>query len=133
LGSLIGVFSSLWPLHWKRYRDTYFPNPFIIRDALIHSKGTFAVIQEASIVIKNEFQIDVEQLIRKSKKRIVNRTIKFSKKQCNHLSSIRYQPVKYIRIFIYDSDLRIRNLRFSGLIPELIATIEVNTVVLPIL
>lgn len=127
LGALISIMKTIKPLHWKRYLDTYFPNPFIIRDALIHSNGRYAVVQDASLIIKSEFQDDIIQLIRTNRKKIVKKAIKFSKSQCSHLSLLRYLPVKYVMIYLYDRDLRTRNLRFSGLIPELIATIEVNT------
>lgn len=127
LGTLWSIIRTNFPIYWRKCLDTYFPNPFIVRDTIIHSKGSFAVVQDSSVIIKNEYHNDIKQLIRNNKKRIVNLAIKYSRKQCNRLFLKRYLPVKYIRVSLYDTDIRVRNLRFSGLIPQLIATVEVNT------
>lgn len=127
IGTYLSIVRLTFPLAWRKYIDTYFPNPFSIRETKIHSKRFFAVIQDPSVIIKSDFQYDVEELIRKSTKKIVNLTIKYSRRQCSIFSLVRYLPVKYARIFIYDTDKRVRNLRDSGLIKELIATIEINT------
>jgi hypothetical protein len=127
IGTYRSIMKTTFPLEWRKYVDTYFPNPFLIRETQIHSKKNFTVVQDPSIIIKPNFQTDIEDLIRKNKKRIVNLAIKYSRKQCSRFSLTRYLPVKYIRVFIYDTDKRVRNLRNSGLIADLIATIEVNT------
>ena len=127
IGTYISVLKTTFPLHWRKYLDTYFPNPFYVRDTQIHSKGKFAVVQDPSVIIKPNFQNDIEQLIKANYKKIVRLAIKKPKKQCSPFSLTKYLPVKYIRVFIYDTDKRVRNLRNSGLIPELVATVEVNT------
>lgn len=127
IGTFLSVIKITLPLEWRKYVDTYFPNPFFIRETQIHSKKNFSVVQDPSVIIKPNFQNDVEGLIRDNKKRIMKLAINYSRKQCSRYSLTRYLPVKYARVFIYDTDKRVRNLRNSGLIPELIATIEVNT------
>lgn len=126
-GTYASIININLPLAWRNYRNTYFPKLFKIRETRIHSKGRFAVVQDPSIIINPKFENDIEQLIRFKKKKIIKDTIKYSRKQMSFFSLTRYLPVKSIRVFIYDTDLRIRNLRDSGLIPELVATIEVNT------
>lgn len=127
IGTFISVAKTTFPLAWRKIMDTYFPKSFFIRETQIHSKKSFTVVQDPSVIIKPDFQNGIEQLIRNNKKKIVNLTIKYSRKQCSRFSLTRYLPIKYIRVFIYDTDKRVRNLRNSGLIPDLIATIEVNT------
>jgi len=127
LGTYRSILKTTFPLAWKKYIDTYFPNPFFFRETQIHSKKYFTVVQDPSVVIKPNFQDDIEGLIRKNRKRIVNLAIKYSRSQCSRFSLTRYLPVKYIRVFIYDTDKRVRNLRNFGLISDLVATIEVNT------
>ncbi|WP_369765281.1 hypothetical protein [Flavobacterium sp. WC2429] len=127
IGTFLSVIKITLPLEWRKYVDTYFPNPFFIRETQIHSKKNFSVVQDPSVIIKPNFQNDVEGLIRDNKKRIMKLAINYSRKQCSRYSLTRYLPVKYARVFIYDTDKRVRNLRNSGLTPELIATIEVNT------
>ncbi len=127
IGTYRSIMKTAFPLVWRKYIDTYFPNPFLVRETQIHSKKNFTVIQDPSVIIKPNFQTDIEGLIRKNKSRIVNLAIRYSRRQCSRFSLTRYLPVRYIRVFIYDTDKRVRSLRNSGLIVNLIATIEVNT------
>lgn len=127
IGTYRSIIKTTFPLGWKKYVDTYFPNPFYVRETQIHSKKNFTVVQDPSVIIKPNFQDDIEGLIRKNKKRIVNLAIKYSRRQCSRFSLTRYLPVKYARVFVYDTDKRVRNLRYSGLISDLVATIEINT------
>jgi len=127
IGTYRSIIKTTFPLAWRKYFDTYFPNPFIVRETQIHSKKYFTVVQDPSVIIKPNFQTDIEGLIRKNKKRIMSLAIKYSRRQCSRFSLTRYLPVKYARVFIYDTNKRVRNLRNSGLISELVATIEVNT------
>jgi len=127
LGSFHMAMKVIMPLTWKQHTDTAFLNLFTIRETRIHSKGRFSVIQDPSVIVKPEFCFDSESLIRTNYKKIVKQVKKHSRKKCSHFSILRYLPIKYLRIFIYEKDLRIRALRNSGLIHELICTIEVNT------
>ena len=127
LGTYRSILKITFPLAWKKYVDTYFSNPFIVRETQIHSKRYFTVVQDPSVIIKPNFQADIEGLIRIKRKQIVKLAIKYSRNQCSRFSLTRYLPVKYIRVFIYQTDKRVRNLRNSGLISDLVATIEVNT------
>jgi hypothetical protein len=127
LGTLYSIISATLPLGWRNYKDKFFPNPFVIRETKAHTKKYFTVVQNPSVIIKKEFQNDVQSLIRKNYKRIVRSVIKYSRKQESIFSGVRYKPVKYIRVYIYDTDFRVRNLRSSGLIPELVCTIQVDT------
>lgn len=127
IGTYLSIIKITMPLEWKKYICKYFSKPFYIRETQIHSKGNFTVVQDPSVVIKQQFQNDTQHVIRNNKKKIISQTIRFSRKQCSRLSLTRYLPVKYIRVFIYDTDKRVRSLRNSGLSPQLVATIEVNT------
>lgn len=127
IGSYLSIVKTTMPLEWAKYINTYFPKTFYIRETQIHSKGRFTVVQDPSVVVKQEFQDDIKQLIRKNAGKMVSQTINYSRKQCSHFSLARYLPVRHIRISIYDTDMRVRNLRNSGLIPQLVATVEVNT------
>jgi len=127
IGTYISFLKVIFPLERRKYIDTIFPSPFLVRETKIHSKRNYTVVQDPCIIIKSNFQNDIEELIRKNKKKIVKLAIKYSRKKCSRFSRTRYLPVKYIRVFIFDTDKRVRNLRNSGLTSELVATIEVNT------
>ena len=119
--------SFYMPLVWQIHRENVSPKPFLMRETRIHSKGKFSVVQDASVVIKPEFCVDIESLIRSDFKKIVRQVKRYSRQQCSRFSLLRYLPIKYIRVFVYQEDKRVRELRDSGLISELICTISVNT------
>ncbi|MDM1046539.1 hypothetical protein HX004_17025 [Myroides sp. 1354] len=126
LGTFNDTIRSSVPIILNNYLETYFPDPFYIRETQIHSKKFFTIIQDTSLVVKTDCQISIENLIRKDSKRIIKKAIRYSRKQCSWFSKEKYLPVKYIRVFIYSTDKRLRNLRNSGLPPSLVATIEIN-------
>lgn len=126
LGSLYSAFKMSIPLTREKYRDQHKPVQFVVRDTKIHRKSSgFTVISDPSIIIKTKDGLVTEELIRTHRRKIIRTAIRYSRKKCGRFSLTRYLPVRYIRVFIYDSDKRVRNL--SGLIPQLVATIEVNT------
>lgn len=127
LGSFMMSMKIILPLTLKEYLENISPNPFLIRETRIHSKRKFAVVQDSSVVIKENFDFELETLIRSNFKKIIKRVKKHSRQECNRFSILRYLPIKYIRVFVYHKDKRIRALRNSGLASELICTIEVNT------
>lgn len=127
LGTLWSSLKTHFPIHFNKYLETYFPKPFYLRETQIHCKRYFTVIVDPSIIVKPNFQTDIQNLIRINRKKIVRLAIKKSKATVPFISKENILPVKYIRLFIYDTNKRVRQLRHSGLIEELICTIEVNT------
>lgn len=127
LTTLWMAFRTEMPREWQKYLDTYWPNPFVLRDVQSHRKRTFIAVIDPSVVIKEEFQQDIPALIRTRKKKIIKRCIKAAKRQYGRFSLNRNLPVKYIRAFVYETDLRQRHLRHSGLISDLVCSIEVNS------
>lgn len=126
LGNIRSIISVVFPLTARQLKSQFFSNPYFSREAKMHSKRFFNVVQDPSVVIKSEYQENVQEMIRKDKAKIVKLATKFARKSNNGFF-LHVLPVKYIRVFVYESDMRVRQLRNSGLIPELIATIEVNT------
>jgi hypothetical protein len=99
---------------------------FSVRDVKMHRRGGSIIIQDASVIIHPKYQQMGEDVVKKKYKEIVEEIIKYSRRKNRIFSVKRYLPRKRMRIFIYDSDKRIRNLRNGGLPPELIATIELG-------
>lgn len=127
VGSFLMSMKIILPLTLKEHFENVSPNPFLVRETRIHSKGKFAVVQDPSVVVKDDFAFELETLIRTNFKKIIRRVKKHSRQECSRISILRYLPIKYIRVFVYQENKRVRALRNSGLISELICTIEVNT------
>jgi hypothetical protein len=126
LGSFYMSCKTVMPLIWKEKMST-FSKPFFIREIKSHAKKYFTVIEDPSVIIKKELKVDAELIVRNNYKKIINAVIKKAKKESAIFSGVRYKPVKYIRVFVYNTDLRVRKLRYSGLIEELVCTIGFNT------
>jgi hypothetical protein len=126
-GSLLISWRTILPLFWAKSIEKSFPKKFNLRDTRIHSKGFFSVVEDASVVIPKEYQVDIQNFIRTNRKKIVKSVIKKSKRTFPLFSYKRLLPVRKLRIFLYNKDMRVRSLRNSGLPQEVVATIEINS------
>jgi hypothetical protein len=127
IGSFISIIGSSLPLSIEDFKNRVMPQKHLIRDTRIHSKGKFLVISDTSVVIKKEYKNNAGHIVVNEYKNLIKNAIKYSRKKYNIFNIKRYLPVKYIRVFVFDTDKRLRQLRYSGLPKELVATIEVNT------
>lgn len=127
VSTLIYSFQGMMPTLWQNEVMTHWKSPFQIRDVRSHRKGLRLVIRDPSLVIKDEFKFDVVTLIRAERKVIVRKATRAARREYSLLSPFRYLPVSYVRVMIYDKDFRKRHLRNSGLMPNLVCTIEVNS------
>lgn len=127
IGTIRMSFGTMMPLKWEENYTSKFPKPFVIREVKAHAKKFFSVVEDPSVVISKEFQSDIEELVRKNYRGIVNKVIKHAKRKSGLLDGVKYKPVKFIRVFVYEKDMRVRKLRNSGLIEELVCTIGFNT------
>lgn len=80
---------------------------------------------DPSLYISAENNEKIVEIIRKDYKKIVHYVILKSKKEHKTVFT-RILPTIYIRVMIYDTDLRKRKLRNSGLIENLICSITIN-------
>lgn len=126
IGTMRSAFAITIPLGRQDFKDKYLPNPFLIRDIKYHTKKFYTVIEDPSVIIRPEFQLDIITLIQQDYKRIVRQVIRHVKKDAGLFAGARHKPVKFMRVFVYDKDMRLRNLRNSGLIDELVCTISIN-------
>jgi hypothetical protein len=110
----------------KKFRLFVKPKKFSVREIKFHAKRKYVVIEDASVILSSDLQTNPLTAIRQNKKLIIKSVIRQARKKAPLFSWEYLLPVRYIRVFIYDEDLRERSLRNSGLIPQIIATIQVN-------
>lgn len=96
-----------------------------LRESKPFRRGLSIINNDPSLIISTKNYKQVVEVIRKNYKEIVRYTIRKSKKEINPKWS-RLLPTNYIRVTIYDTDLRKRNLRGSGLIETLVCSITIN-------
>ena len=127
LGTLYASLNANFEVFKTDWREKVLPQKIFPRETQIHAKKYFTVVQDTSIVISSQHKFEAVDLIGNNYRQIIRKAIKFSRKKCGFFTKSRWLPVRYSRVFIYDEDLRERSLRNSGLIPQLVATIQINT------
>jgi hypothetical protein len=93
------------------------------RDTTIHRNKFHSVIN-GSVVIKSNSDIPIDDLIRTFCSSTVKKATRTARKKTKMTNVSKYLRLGFIRIGIYSEDFRVRQLRNSGLIPELLCTIE---------
>ncbi len=101
---------------------------FIIRETNIHRKPhLYLCINDARVYLNAKDINDIKSSIYSKYQEIINSVIKSSKKNFRRFSLNKILPVRYIRICIYDSDMRLRRFHKTGLNNSLICTIGINS------
>lgn len=126
--SLINLFSiikSNFQIEYHKITNNIFKKKYEIRDTKPFRRGFSIIINDPSIYILPEFESEIINMIQEGYKKIISYSIKQSKKRLKY-RVFKFLPTSYIRITIYEKDLRKRQLRSSGLIENLVCSITVN-------
>jgi hypothetical protein len=123
LSTLFSVMKIIIPIKWPEFKETRFPLFIDPRDTRIHRNKFHSVIN-GSVIIKPSLSIPFDELIRTYCSYIVKKTVKTARKRARMTYISKYLRLGYLRIGVYSEDFRIRKLKNSGLIPELLCTIE---------
>lgn len=123
LSTLISIFKIYYPLEKSKLVESIKPLLVDVRDTNIHKNGFYCVIKSA-VFLKANQNLSLDDLIKEHHNLIVKKVIKKARKDASINDISRYLPVGYIKISIFSEDFRRRKLINSGLIPELMCTIE---------
>jgi hypothetical protein len=123
--NIITIIKSNFPIEFHKNTNFIFKRKYELRETKPFRKGLSIVINDPSVYIYPEYKKHIVDIIRKDYKKIVRYTIRKSKKELKSKVS-RFLRTNYIRVTIYDTDLRKRHLRYSGLIDSLVCSITVN-------
>lgn len=121
----IRICKIMMPIEFHRNTNYYFKRKYELREAKSFRRGLSIIINDPSVCINSDFKGNVIELIRNDYKKIIRYAIKYSKKEMNSWWA-KYLRTQYIRVTIYDTDLRKRQLRGSGLIDSLVCSITLN-------
>ena len=105
------------------FKEKFYKLSIKPRKVSIHQNKFHSVVNGSVIVMPNS-NSPIDELIRNNSGSIVRKTIKKARKNAKTTDISKYLPVGYLRISIYSKDFRVRKLENSGLIPELLCTIE---------
>jgi hypothetical protein len=120
--TLLSSFKIIVPLKLEESKVT----PKLVVDPRyteIHRSGHYSVVK-GKVVVKTNSNEPVDDLIRTNCDYIVKEAVKSARKRAKMTDVSKYLPLGYLLIHVYSEDFRIRKLKNSGLIPELLCTIE---------
>jgi hypothetical protein len=123
----ITTFISLFRIHYSLKKEELSTNKnrlsIDVRYTTIHKNGFHSIIK-GTVVVKSKHNTQLDDLIRENHSLIVKSVIKSARKKTKYRDISSYLRIGFIHISVFSDDFRIRKLTNSGLIPELICTIE---------
>ncbi|MEC7277663.1 MAG: hypothetical protein VXV96_15185 [Bdellovibrionota bacterium] len=109
-------------VHFLREWRKAFPRFHHLRKYSIHRNGFFSVAHASILLLGTDEEKEVETIGNQLKK-IMKGTTKEVKRKYSFFSLLRYLPVGYMKINVYNRDFRERQLGVNGLPKELICTV----------
>ncbi len=125
INTIASVFKSMYKIYFHEHTNYYFKKRYEIRDIKAHTRKFKVIITDPSVHLLINDPEEIVDFIRTKYKKLINQTIKKSKGRFKN-PFVFFMRTEYIRITLYDNDLRKRHFRDSGLIDGLICSIELN-------
>lgn len=121
--SFVSIAYSIIKIKLKEQKGINRPISIDVRDTKIHRNGFNSVINACVIIELNSGE-EIKNLIKSSLNRIYRKTKNVSKNSLTFYNILKYLKPGYVSIKVFTHDFRKRKLRNSGLIPDLLCTIE---------
>jgi len=126
LDTLIRSFQIQWQIVSEDFKKQLHLLQVIPRTATIHRNGWRAILN-GSVVVHADQPLD-QELIRKSRSRIVRTALSLALRDAGRKCMARYLPIGYARISVFSKNYRKRKLASFGLGSDLIGTIELRRI-----
>jgi hypothetical protein len=125
LSTIIMSVKIIIPLMLRKVKDEFSTLSISVRKTEIHRNGCYIAVN-GEVFVKQNQCVSLRKLIRDNSSRIVKRVVKHARKNERRYNILSFLPVGFVRLGIYSKDFRVRKLGVSGLIPELLCTIELK-------
>jgi hypothetical protein len=125
ISTLLTVMKAIFPLKLKETMEDRKELLTTVRTTEIHRIRYHSVLN-ASVVVESNSDKQLDNLIRANCSRIASAAIKVARQRAHFNNASKYLIVGYFRIKIFARDYRIRKLENSGLMPDLLCTLEFN-------
>ena len=122
---LLRIVKSILPIEYHKNTNYQFKRKYILRDTKPFRRGFSIIINDPSLYFYPEYKDNIIEQIRKDYKKITRYAIRKSKKEMPFWWH-KFLRINFIRVTVYDRDLRKRQLRGSGLIDSLVCSITLN-------
>ncbi len=96
------------------------------RDADIHRNG-WRVVLEADVVLESKEEI-TSSIVKEKGSKLISLSLKTARRKMPMYSIVKYLPLGYARVSVFNKDYRCRVLKNYGLCKELIGTVQVQKI-----
>jgi len=125
ISTFVTVMKSIIPLEVKKTMENIKELVIAVRVTKMHRTKYYSVLR-ASVIVEANSEKPLEDLIRANCTLIAKTAMKMARKNADFNDFSRYLSIRYLRISIFARDYRIRKLENSGLMPDLLCTLELN-------
>ncbi len=125
--TLLQSFRLIWPQIMAQMRKESKIPEIICRNASIHGNSWGSVVN-ASVVIDCLEDNEAMDVVRTWKRRIIKTGLKAARKKVGFFTFARYLPLGFARVSIFRKDNRRRRLANSGLMADLVCTLQLQKI-----
>lgn len=125
ISTLVTVMKAIVPLEVKETMENMKELMIAVRVTKMHRTKKYSVLR-ASVIVESNSEKPLEDLIRDNCALIAKTAMKMARKKADFNDISRYLSIRYLRIGIFARDYRVRKLENSGLMPDLLCTLELN-------
>ena len=134
LPRLLGKMGSLWLAYRvqgevvsSEYRKKLGLCKVIVRDVEIH-RNAWGVVLKADVVLEGDGKQIEKAHVRRQCKAIIRKSLRKARHQTPYFGILRYLPLGYARIHIFQQDYRRRQLVNFGLAKDLVGTVQIKRI-----
>lgn len=134
LPKLFGKFGSLWlalrvskPIMVAEYRNSVGLCNVVVRHTELHRNSWGAVLKADVVLESSDDQID-QAVVRRQCRAIIRKSLRTARYERPYTSLLRYLPLGYARVHIFQKDFRRRKLANFGLAENLVGTLEIKRI-----
>ena len=125
--TLFSAITLHWPVVMEELRDKLGIPTIHVRNVNIHRNGCCSILRGSVVVELADKHIDQPQ-IRKLRREIIRLALQEARRKTSIFSIVRYLPLGFARISVFQNDYRIRQLESYGLGRDLVCTVQVKRI-----
>ena len=118
-------FQIIWKNAFADFRKQFGLETISVRNAKIH-RNSWGCVLNGSVVLGASGKVIDKRLVRNSCRRIIRKSLSQARGETSRIHIIRYLPIGFARIAVFQKDYRRRRLNGFGLKKDLICTIQLQ-------
>lgn len=123
VSTILSIFKTNFSLKLQEIKETKNELLILVRDTEIYRNEYYSIVK-AIVVIKPNSGKRIDELIRDNCDLIARNTIREARRNGGFINLQKYLRVGHLHIKVFSQDYRVRKLENSGLMPDLLCTLE---------